>query len=108
MKDNKVLHPNDPRVIRIKQLAAEGKITYAPDDQVQQLEAEVNVVLAALGYPDALVSDLSCVNDFGLSIKEINTVANKLGFDVSRHDFIVDLAKKVKLVKHNTEQYNGY
>lgn len=99
---------NDSQLQRIKELAAAGKITYAPDDQVQQLANEVDVVLAALGYSNAFVSDLSVVNDFGLSIKEINIVAGILGFDISRHDFIIDLAKKVKLVKQDAEQFNGY
>lgn len=40
------------------------KIVFAPSDKVDQYEAEVQSILAALGHPEALVTDWSRFSHF--------------------------------------------
>jgi hypothetical protein len=79
---------------RIKRAAAEGRITVAPQEQVSILEPWIGDVLEALGHPDALVTDESCVSDFGLTPEEISTISRKLGVEFK--GYIVDVAMKLR------------
>ena len=54
------------RTASIRRAAEDGCIELASTVLVDSLESYVEVVLHALGHPEALVTDLSMVHDFGL------------------------------------------
>ena len=71
-------------------------IVFASQENIKSLTQWVRVVLTAIGYPTAFVTDLSKVGDFCLEDDELQEVSEKLGFSVSHNDFVVDLARKLK------------
>jgi hypothetical protein len=92
----KRLPADDPRVLRIKQAAREGRFELAPQDRVATMPTEVQRVLDALGFPEALVTDLSSVQDFDPTGHRLNAAAEALGFDVGPEALIVDVALKLR------------
>jgi len=78
------------------------KIELAPQDEVDQLEPYIYKVLEALGHPEALVTDESYISDFLCIVDEkeadgeLKIACDKLGFNFSKLDSVVDIARKVK------------
>jgi hypothetical protein len=60
---------------------------------------EVVAICALLGYPGALVTDLSLIRDFAPEKETLNRLAKILGVKISLNDAIVDLAEKLKNTK---------
>jgi|APSaa5957512622_1039677.scaffolds.fasta_scaffold01081_7 hypothetical protein len=85
------------------------KVVFAPSDQVEDLEHWVDVVLAAIGHPEALVSDESCFSDFqpfSVTRAEIEDwhvdIQAKLGLEFPRRGtLIIDLARQAKAAQAN-------
>ncbi len=65
------------RTASICQAAADGHIELAPAVLVDMLESYVELVLNALDHPEALVTDLSTVGDFGLDDDERSDASAK-------------------------------
>lgn len=59
---------------------------------VETLESYVQRVLTALGHPEALVTDLSTIGDFGLDADERSTASSRLGVALSDADHIYEVA----------------
>lgn len=72
------------------------RVEAAPSAQTEMLDAEVQRVLDALGYPEAFVTDLSAVGDFSLSDQELADVGKRLGFTITHDDAIIDIAVRLK------------
>jgi len=72
------------------------RIELAAQDRVAELEPEIDRVLEALGHPEALVTDLSMFSDFGFTDAEADEVSATLGIAVSRRDYLVDAAQRLK------------
>jgi len=81
------------------------KIELAKQDKINELDYWVQVVLKALGHSEALVTDESMVGDFldifdkKESKKELKKAIKKLKIDMDSHDYIYEVAKKLKGVK---------
>jgi len=58
------------RVASSRQAAEDGRIEIASTVLVDTLESYVELVLTALKHPEALVTDLSIIGDFGLDDDE--------------------------------------
>ncbi len=79
-------------------------ITFAPTDQIDELEPWVQVVLDALGHPEALVTNESYISDFKLFMASEEELATwhaglqvKLGLEFPmRGTSIVELARRVR------------
>ena len=84
------------RTAQIRQAAADGRIELATTVLVDTLESSVERVLQALDHPEALVTDLSTVGDFGLDDKEIVTASAKLGVTLSDDDRIYEVAQRLR------------
>jgi hypothetical protein len=56
----------------------------------------VDQVLQAIGYPEAYVTEGSMVGDFPLGVEDLKPIQEKLGVPVSLHDYVLDVAKRVK------------
>lgn len=79
-----------------KALADENtKIEFAPTLHIEDLEEEVDRVLEAMGF-NAWVTDMSRVDDFPLSDKEIEEVEVELGVEVNASDYIYQVAQRLK------------
>jgi hypothetical protein len=72
------------------------KIVLAEQDYIVLFGAEVDVVLEAMGHPEALVTDISCVSDFCLTKKELASLREELGVRVSDHDYVWEVAERVR------------
>lgn len=70
-------------------------IEIAPQDNVQRLEKEIDLVLSALGYPEALVTDWSTVNDFRDAEQDLARVSAELGVEVGADDYICEIAERL-------------
>ena len=81
------------RTARIRQAAADGRIELASTVLVDRLESYVEVVLSALGHPEALVTDLSRIGDFGLDDDERSAASAKLGLMLSDADHVCEIAR---------------
>jgi hypothetical protein len=84
------------RTAQIRQAAADGRIELAPTVLVDALEAHVDLVLRALGHPEALGTDLSTVGDFGPDDNEIVAASAKLRVTLSSDDRIVEVAQRLR------------
>ena len=81
------------RTARIRQAAADGRIELASTVLVDTLESYVEVVLNALGHPEALVTDLSTIGDFGLEDEERSAASDRLGVALSEEDSVYEIAR---------------
>lgn len=72
------------------------KIVRPNRDRVMLLGSWVDDVLEAIGRPEAFVSDGSMVDDFRLSHEEMLELSLRLDLEVSRFDYIVDVAERLR------------
>jgi hypothetical protein len=84
------------RTARIRQAAADGRIELASTVLVDTLESYVEVVLSALGHPEALVTDLSTIGDFGLDDDERSAASAKLGLMLLDDDYVYEIARRIR------------
>jgi hypothetical protein len=84
------------RTASIRQAAVDGRIELVSTVLVDTLESYVEQVLEALGHPEALVTDLSTIGDFGLEDDERAATSDKLGVTVSDTDFIYEVAQSLR------------
>lgn len=71
------------------------KIVIADQEMVDVYEAAVNRILAALGHPEALVTDLSQVFDFGEDEEAEADLAALMGRPVDAGEHIWKLAEEL-------------
>jgi hypothetical protein len=67
------------RTATIRRAAEDGRIELASTVLVDTLDSYVELVLNALGHPDALVTDQSTIGDFGLDEDELSITSSRLG-----------------------------
>jgi hypothetical protein len=79
------------------------KIVMADDDRVRELGDRILPVLAALGHPEALITDESTVSDFVdvFSTERqrsaiLKGVSKRLGVEVKGDDLVVDVVRRVR------------
>lgn len=63
---------------------------------VDTLESYVEVMFSACGHPEALVTDLSTIGDFGLEDDEGGTASSKLGLMLSDADYMYEIARRLR------------
>lgn len=76
------------RTASIRQAAVDGRIELASTVLVDTLESYVELVLNALDHPEALVTDLSTISDFGLDDDERSAASDRLGVALSDDDYV--------------------
>lgn len=84
------------RTARIRQAAADGRIELASTVSIEALESYVELVRTALGHPEALVTDLSTIGDFGLDDDDRSSASAKLGVSLSDADYIYEVARRLR------------
>jgi hypothetical protein len=84
------------RTATIRHAAEDGRIELASTVLVDTLDSYVELVLNALGHPDALVTDLSRVGDFGLDADERFAASARLGVTLSDDDYIYEVAQLLR------------
>ena len=84
------------RTATIRQAAADGRIELASTVLVDAVETYVERVVDALGHPEALVTDLSTIGDFGLDADERSAVSAKLGLTLSDDDYVYEIARRLR------------
>jgi hypothetical protein len=72
------------------------KFELAPQEKINALGSRVDRVLEALGHPEALVTDLSTVNDFIEDDYDLEVVSIELGIRVDASDYIWELAEQLE------------
>ncbi|MBM3129952.1 MAG: hypothetical protein FJ009_15185 [Chloroflexi bacterium] len=72
------------------------RIELAGRDKIESLGEYVDRVLEALGHPEALVTDESQVWDFTRDTNELKKIAKKLGFAITKNDYVWELAERCK------------
>lgn len=72
------------------------KVVMASMEGVNKSGSYVDRVLEALGHPEAIVTDLSSVNDFMPDDNEIQDAIDKLGIVIGHDDTIVEIAKRLE------------
>ncbi len=82
-------------VATIRQAAADGRIELASTVLVDTLESYVELVLNALDHPEALVTDLTTIGDFGLDDDERSAASVTLGVPLSDADYIYEVAQRL-------------
>lgn len=83
---------------KIRELAAEGKITYAPQDLVKEYEAEIEELLTRVfGLKRWIVTDWSTALDFGQPNwrRKCEQMYGLSGLE--RNAKIVDIAKGIRM-----------
>lgn len=63
---------------------------------VDTLESYVELVLNALDHPEALVTDLSTISDFGLDDDERSAASDRLGVALSDDDYVYEIARRLR------------
>lgn len=89
----------------MKKLKNIKKIELASQDQTSKLEKEIAIILKALGHSEALVTDESAISDFlpflgsmdrKKAFDKFKKKMDKLGTEVEFHDYLIDVAKKLR------------
>jgi hypothetical protein len=84
------------RTATIRQAAEDGRIELASAVLVDTLESYVELVLNALNHPEALVTDLSTISDFGMDDNERSAASSTLGVILSDDDYIYEVAQRLR------------
>lgn len=84
------------RTASICHAAEDGRIELASSVLVDTLEEYVELVLNALGHPEALVTDLSTIGDFGLEDDERCAASAQLGVTLSDDDYVYEIARRLR------------
>ena len=84
------------KVATIRQAAADGRIELASAVLIDTLESYVERILTVLGHPEALVTDLSTIGDFGLDDDERSAANARLGVALSDADYIYEVAQRLR------------
>lgn len=84
------------RTASIRQAAEDGRTELACTVLVDTLESYVELVLNALDHPEALVTDLSTIGDFGLDDDERSVAGARLGVALSDADYIYEVAQRIR------------
>jgi hypothetical protein len=66
----------------------------AEGDKIIKYRPAVDVILNTLGHPEALVTNESCVSDFRPDDETLARLIRKIGFDVSKKDYIWEIAMR--------------
>lgn len=82
------------------------KIIIAPRKLIQPYYKEIDLLLHLLGFPEALVTDLSAIFDFCPTKRKMKSISKKLGFEVTDDEYLVDVAKKIRKYKGKNEKKN--
>lgn len=80
------------RTANFRQAAVDGRIELASTVLVGMLEPYVDLMLEVLDHPEALVTDLSMVGDFGLDDDERSAASDRLGVPLSDDDYFYEIA----------------
>lgn len=72
-------------------------MTVVAGDQtrVRRFADALDRILAALGHPEAFVTDASSVGDFSLDDEALHEAAVELGVELRHGDLLVDVAEKL-------------
>lgn len=70
------------------------KVELAETDHIEQYEAEIERLLDILDFPEALVTDLSLIWDFG--DVDLVAVGEQLGFPITGDSYLWEIAKRMK------------
>ena len=84
------------RIATLRQAAEDGHIELASTVLVDALEPYVERVLKALSHPEAMVTDLSTISDFGLDNDELSTASTRLEVTLSDTDYIYEVAQRLR------------
>jgi hypothetical protein len=84
----------------MKKINKYSKIVSAPQDETTTLQPYIDLILGALGHPEAYVTDESTIWDF-MPLEEdkdqrLFEISGLLGLDVTTKDYLVDIARKLK------------
>ena len=71
------------------------KIRMAPWERVKKYEKIIAEILEVLGYPEALVTDLSTISNFDLSPGELEGASQILGLSLSEEMLLVEIAEEI-------------
>lgn len=71
------------------------RIEMAPSEKVEAFDDWARKVLAALGFPKAMVTDWSSVSDFIPHCPDLEEVSRALGIPVVKQDYIYELAERL-------------
>lgn len=82
-------------VARIRRAAREGRVEIAPRDKILAHPRQVDRILRDIGYPEALVTDESCLSDFPLEDADTRRLSRQYGFEVGRCDRIAFIAERL-------------
>ena len=98
--------PDDSESLFPDDIVPEGplrgtKIRIAGQTEVNLLETEIERVLDAVGHPEALVTDRSCLWDFPLGPEDegcptVAEIQATLGVEIHQSDRLVDVAWRMR------------
>jgi hypothetical protein len=78
----------------------QDRVESAPTDRVAQYRSEIDQILAALGHPEAFVTDESSLSDFPLRDDDdgpsLTELAVELGVRVRRQERLVEIAQRMR------------
>ena len=84
------------KVVTIRQAAVDGRIELVSTVLIDALESYVELVVSVLGHPEALVTDLSTIGDFGLDDDERSVASDRLGLALSDDDYVYEIARRFR------------
>ena len=71
------------------------KFELAETDRTDDYWEEIDRILGIIGYPEALVTDLSSFGDFILNDYECKKLSEKLGVEITGDKLLVDAAEEL-------------
>ena len=81
---------------QIQKLVREKKIIFAPQSRLLPLQPWLNKIREALHIKSWWISDESTIGDFHLDDYEFRELRATLGVEISRKDYLVDVAERLK------------
>mgnify|MGYP000215210553 CR=1 FL=1 len=84
---------------RIRRAAREGRVELAPRNRIFAHQQEVDQILRDIGFPEALVTDESCLSDFPLEEADTRRLSRQYGFEVGRCDRIAFIAERLAALR---------
>ena len=81
---------------RLGQAVEYWRVELVPQTLIDVFDDEVQEVLDAIGYPDAPVTDTSCIGDFQLEWRHRRSAETRLGMSLQDGDYVYEVAQRLR------------
>lgn len=86
----------DDDIKKLRKAFKKHNVEFACQEAAGYLQAEIDLILAAVGIESAWVSDESMIGDFAVEESDLPALEDELGVKVSLDDYVIAVAQRMR------------